>query len=192
MTALRLALAAALAAGALTAAPAFADQTDNKAAATADMSGLHAFDSRGGRWVAHHRRLKTRSGGGQDWEEFDGTQQGWVLLGGLSNVDENLFHRPDGDVTGVTLRSYDPKTGEWAIWWLDTRNPDELDAPVKGRFVNGVGTFYSDDTLDGKPIKVRFVWSNMTRETGHWEQAFSFDGGKTWEVNWITDFRRPK
>jgi hypothetical protein len=188
MNLLRLALAA----GLLAAAPALADQSDHKTVAAADTSGLHAFDTRGGQWTAHHRRLQTRSGGGQDWQEFDGTQTGWILLGGLSNVDENLFRRPDGDVTGVTLRSYDPKTGEWSIWWLDTRNPGELDPPVKGRFVDGVGTFYSDDTLDGKPIKVRFVWSNMTRDSAHWEQAFSFDGGKTWEVNWITDFKRAR
>jgi hypothetical protein len=59
-----------------------------------------------------------------------------------------------------------------------------------GRFENGVGTFYSDDTLRGKPVRVRFVWSNITATTAHWEQAFSPDGGKTWEVNWITDFKR--
>ena len=59
-----------------------------------------------------------------------------------------------------------------------------------GRFVGGVGTFYNDDTLRGKPIKVRFIWSNITRNAAHWEQAYSPDGGKTWETNWISDFTR--
>jgi hypothetical protein len=61
---------------------------------------------------------------------------------------------------------------------------------LKGRFVDGVGTFYADDTLRGKPIKVRFIWSNITATSAHWEQAFSPDGGKTWETNWYSDFSK--
>ena len=64
-----------------------------------------------------------------------------------------------------------------------------MDPPMKGRFDDGVGTFYSDSTLDGKPIKVRFTWSGATAGNPHWEQAYSDDGGKTWVVNWIMDFR---
>jgi len=86
--------------------------------------------------------------------------------------------------------TYDPKTGTWSIWWHDGRNPGDLDPPVKGRFKDGVGTFYSDDTLRGKPIKVRFTWSGITATAAHWEQAFSGDGGKTWETNWTADFSK--
>jgi len=88
------------------------------------------------------------------------------------------------------VRTYDPKTGTWSIWWHDGRNPGDLDPPVKGRFKDGVGTFYSDDTLRGKPIKVRFTWSGITATAAHWEQAFSGDGGKTWETNWTADFSK--
>ena len=41
-----------------------------------------------------------------------------------------------------------------------------------------------------KPIRVRFTWSKMTPASAHWEQAFSPDGGKTWETNWIMDMQR--
>jgi hypothetical protein len=61
---------------------------------------------------------------------------------------------------------------------------------VRGRFVNGVGVFYADDSLRGKTVKVRFTWTHPTPNTAHWEQAFSGDGGKTWETNWVTDFTR--
>ena len=109
----------------------------------------------------------------------------------LVPVGTNVLNMPGGTYRGVSLRSYDPQTGLWAIWWLDGRNPfGSLEPPVKGRFENGVGTFYSDDTLRGKPIRVRFMWSNMTHSSAHWEQAFSADGGKTWETNWIADFTR--
>jgi hypothetical protein len=160
--------------------------------ATRNLSGLHDFDARVGTWTAHHRRLKERLAGSREWIEFDGTQTFWQVLEGYGNVDDNTFEVPGGAAyRGVTLRAYDPKTGEWAIWWLDGRTPfGSLEPPVKGRFLNGVGTFYADDTLRGKPIRVRFIWSGITPTAAHWEQAFSPDGGKTWETNWITDFRK--
>lgn len=185
-----------LAAGTLTAAlsmlvPAHASQDNPKPRQAANLSGLHDFDLRNGNWLVHHRRLKERLVGSHEWVEFDGTQTEWPLMNGWANVDENVFNMPDGgQYRGVTLRAYDPNTGQWAIWWLDGRNPfGDLDPPVKGRFENGVGTFYSDDTLRGKPIRVRFTWSSITADSAHWEQAFSADGGKTWEVNWTSDFR---
>ncbi|MGH6872118.1 MAG: DUF1579 domain-containing protein [Rhizomicrobium sp.] len=156
-----------------------------------DLSGLHAFDFIAGKWRVHNRVLKERLAGSHDWIEYDGTQTDWLVLDGYGNVDDNVFYKPGGTFRGVTLRAYDPRTGLWAIWWLDGRDPfGNLDPPVKGRFVNGVGTFYNDDTLRGKPIRVRYVWTRPTPDTRHWEQAFSPDGGKTWETNWVTDFTR--
>jgi len=156
-----------------------------------NLSGLHDFDLRVGKWTAHHRRLKERLAGSHEWQEFEGTCDFRSLMDGWANMDENVFDMPGGVYRGVTLRAYDPKTGQWAIWWLDLRNPfGDLDPPVKGRFENGVGTFYADDTLRGKPIRVRFIWSKITATGAHWEQAFSPDGGKTWETNWTTEFKR--
>lgn len=167
-----------------------ASQDNPPPAGAADMSGAHAFDLRVGRW-AHNRKLRERLAGSHDWETFDSTQTLWPLMGGFANADDNVFHLQGGDYRGVSLRAYDPKTGQWAIWWLDGRNPfGELDPPVKGRFVNRVGTFHADDKLRGRPIRVRFIWSNITPTSAHWEQAFSADGGKTWETNWTTDFER--
>lgn len=180
-----------LAATLLLAAPAFADQ-DNVKPKTAreDLSGLHAFDLRVGKWSAKHRRLKERLVGDTRWEEFTGEQTWWTTMNGQGNADDNLLRLPDGDYWGLTTRAYDPATGQWAIWWLDARKPGVVDIPVKGKFVGGVGTFYADDTLRGQPIKVRFIWSNITATGAHWEQAFSADAGKTWEVNWYTDFEK--
>jgi hypothetical protein len=184
--------AAAFVAFAIAGAPVAAVQDNPTGAAGTDLSGLHDFDLRAGHWLVHHKRLKERLANSREWQEFDGTQDGRLMMGGFVNVDENFFDMPGGAAySGVTMRSYDPKTGEWAIWWLDGRMPhNPLDPPVKGRFVDGVGTFYADDTLRGKPVRVRFVWSKITANGAHWEQAFSPDGGKTWETNWVTDFRR--
>ncbi len=67
----------------------------------------------------------------------------------------------------------------WSIWWLDGRHPGQLDPPVVGGFKDGIGTFQCDDTLNGKPIVVRFIWSNITPTSTRWEQSFSPDGGET-------------
>jgi len=86
-----------------------------------------------------------------------------------------------------------PKTHQWSIWWLDSRTPlGPLDPPMRGSFLNGVGTFYGDDTLDGKPVRARFLWSKITPTTCHWEQAYSPDEGKTWETNWVQDIERAR
>ena len=158
-----------------------------------DLSGLHDFDFLYGEWRVHSWRLKERLAGSTEWEQFDGTIACRKYMEGWANVDDTVFNMPQGVYRGVAPRAYDPKTGQWAIWWIDGRNPfGAVDPPVKGRFVNGVGTFFADDTLRGKAIKVRFTWSHITKTTARWEQAFSPDGGKTWEVNWKQELERVK
>jgi len=157
----------------------------------ANLGGLHDFDFLVGEWRVHHLRLKERLVDSHEWVEFDGTCAMRPLMDGWANVDDNVVNLPAGAYRAVGLRAYDAKSGQWAIWWLDGRNPfGELDPPVKGRFEQGVGSFYADDTLRGKPVRVRFTWSQITPVSAHWEQAFSPDGGKTWEVNWRMEFRR--
>lgn len=159
--------------------------------AAANPAGLHDFDFIFGQWRVHHRRLKERLAGNHDWVEFEGTSTSYKLMDGWGNVDDNVIELPEGAYRAAGLRSYDAKTGLWAIWWHDGRTPSaDLDPPVKGRFDNGVGSFYCDDTFKGKPIRVRYTWSRITPTSAHWEQAFSPDAGKTWETNWIMEFER--
>ena len=168
-------------------APAHAAQDGPKPAqASQDLAGLHDFDFLFGEWRVHHRLLKA----GQ-WVEFDGTSQTRKVMDGWGNVEDNVLNPPGGTYRAVALRSYDPGSAQWAIWWHDGRNPfGTLDPPVKGRFENGVGNFYSDDTLDGKPIRVRYTWSHTTSDSARWQQAYSPDAGKTWQTNWVMDFQR--
>ena len=155
----------------------------------ANVAGSHDFDFQVGEWRVHHRVKRPASN--DQWLEFDGTCSNRGLMDGSANVEDQRFDKPTGVTHGVALRAYDPKTGQWAIWWIDIRDPlGALDPPAKGRFENGVGTFYSDGTLDGKPIRTRFIWSKITPTSAHWEQAYSSDAGKTWETNWIMEFQR--
>lgn len=151
----------------------------------------HDFDFFFGDWKVRHRYLKARLSGSTEWLEFDGITRVQPLLNGLGNVDDNLLDKPDDPYRAATIRAFDPKTNTWAIWWIDGRTPTGLiDPPMLGRFENGVGTFLSDQTFNDKPIKVRFIWTPKGDSAAQWEQAFSADGGKTWETNWIMQFAR--
>jgi hypothetical protein len=150
------------------------------------------FDFLHGAWTVQHRRLKTRLAGCDGWEHFGGTSRAWPLLGGLGNVDDNVLELPAGSYRAASLRAWDPVARQWAIWWLDGRSPAQIDQPVRGSFDNGVGSFYADDSFEGRPIRVRFRWTATDTPTPRWEQAFSPDGGHTWEVNWEMVFSRPR
>ncbi len=159
--------------------------------AAANPPGLHDFDFLVGSWHVRHHKLKERLLGSHDWAEFDGSCVNFPLMQGWANTDDNVFNVPGGAYRGVGLRSFDPKSSQWAIWWLDGRDPfGDMDPPVKGRFEHGVGNFYASDTLRGKKIRVRYTWSNITPTSARWEQAYSPDEGQTWEVNWTMEFTR--
>ena len=125
-----------------------------------------------------------------EWAGFEGTTVVQKVLGGFDNVDDNVLELPGGHYCAVTLRSFDPREGVWSIWWLDGRYPRKLDTPMVGRFADGAGHFCADDEFDGRPVRVRFVWSVPRPDSPRWEQAFSPDSGTTWETNWTMDFAR--
>ncbi|MCE9524035.1 MAG: DUF1579 domain-containing protein [Alphaproteobacteria bacterium] len=155
-----------------------------------DDVGVRDFDFLMGTWSVSHRRLKGRLAGSSTWEEFDGTTSAYKVMGGQGNIDDNVVSLPGGSYRALTLRAFDSKTRLWSIWWLDARMPHALDPPVIGSFENGVGTFYADDVFEGRPIRVRFRWTRTDTASPGWEQAFSPDGGATWETNWVMAFTR--
>lgn len=148
------------------------------------------FDFLIGSWRVRHRRLERRLSGCTDWVEFSGSAVERPILGGRGNVEENEIDLPGDPYTGVALRAFDPKAGTWAIHWLDSRDPSRMDPPLIGRFEDGIGTFYAADEFEGRPIRVRFIWSQADAKSCRWEQAFSADGGASWETNWTMEFSR--
>lgn len=152
------------------------------------MSTANDFDFFIGDWRVTHKRLRERLTDCDAWVEFSGACTTRKILGGQGNMDDNVLHMPGGAYRAVTMRAFDPATKTWAIWWLDARHPHALDVPMIGKFEGGVGVFYADDQLNGRPIRVRFLWTPSTAP--RWEQAFSADGGVSWETNWTMDFNR--
>ena len=124
-----------------------------------DLSGPRGFNFLTGTWLVHHT-VKRPTG---DWWEFEGTSVNRSLMDGSANVEDNTFYKPTGITHGVALRAYDAKTDQWAIWWLDSRDPlARHDPPQVGKFEGGIGLFYSDFVENGNPMRLRFLWSEIT------------------------------
>jgi len=164
-------------------------QTESKTA-TAQPDGQHDFDFELGSWHIHLKKLLHPLTGSKTWVEFDGTSVTRKLWEGRSQIEEFETDNPTtGHIEGMTLRLYHPDSKQWYLYWANAKD-GVLVVPQIGQFKNGVGEFYAQDTLNGKMILVRFIWSKTNTDMPHFEQAFSEDGGKTWEVNWITDQTR--
>lgn len=151
---------------------------------------IHDFDFFLGTWTVRHRRLRARLAGSDDWETFEGTTRCQALLGGVVNLNESVAWRASGPTAGLGLRAYDARTDTWADWTLSAANPLRIDAPGIGRFVDGVGVFLSDDMFEGRPIRVRGEFRSLSQAEAQWSQAFSPDGGATWETNWIMRYSK--
>jgi hypothetical protein len=154
--------------------------------------GQHDFDFEMGSWKIHLKRLEHRLTGSTTWVEFDGSSVTRKVWDGRSNLEEFETDSPaGGHIEGMTLRLYDHQTHQWSLYWATSKS-GVMGLPTIGEFKNGRGEFFDTEPSgpNGRTILVRFVWSNTTTNTPHFEQSFSDDGGKTWEVNWITDQTR--
>ena len=148
---------------------------------------VHDFDFLFGRWTVSHRRLTTRAIDGQDWDAFEGTAWTEPRMGGISNVEQHDC--PARGWRGVALRTFDLAAGDWSIYWISDRD-GRLSPPVVGRFHADGCRLEGPDTDDGRPIVARYEWSRIHSGAPRWEQHFSYDGGATWELNWVMDFTR--
>jgi hypothetical protein len=151
--------------------------------------GAHDFDFLRGSWRVVNRRLRSRLAGSDDWELFEAYMDNSPVLGGLGNIDRYRATRGEMDFEGFLLRVFDPTTERWSIYWADNVGC-ELGPPVVGGFVAGVCELFGDDRHEGRDVLVRARYSSITRDSVRWEQAFSEDGGETWETNWIMEFTR--
>ena len=158
---------------------------------SAEHDGYHGFDFELGSWRIHLKRLEQRLAGSHTWIDFDGTSVTRKVWNGRSQIEEFETDSPAGGHRGSDLRLYNPQTHHWSIYWA-TSNGGTIGLPTIGEFKNGRGEFFDTEPSgpNGRFILVRFIWSDTNTNKPHFEQSFSDDGGKTWEVNWITDHTR--
>ena len=157
--------------------------------------GGRDFDFLIGDWKAHVRRLPDRLVGSTKWIAYDGISNHHKLLDSNANFEAFEVRNAAGDhLKAQTLRLYNPESHQWSIYLVDL-DKGTLDGPPQiGQFTNGpngsMGEFYAQDVWKGRAVLIRYVWLNLSPKTSRMEQAFSPDGGKTWEVNWICELTR--
>jgi len=151
--------------------------------------GQHDFDFEIGKWKTHLRRLLHPLTGSTSWVEYEGTTIVRKVWNGRANLVELDVNGPAGHIEALSLRLYNPESHQWSLNFANSKG-GSLGQPTIGEFKNGRGEFFDQETFNGRAILVRFVISDITPNSCRFEQAFSDDGGKSWEVNWIaTDTR---
>ncbi|GAA1655654.1 hypothetical protein GCM10009744_55230 [Kribbella alba] len=147
------------------------------------------FDFLNGHFDVVHRQLIKPLTGSDEWEEHLGTCSARTHFDGAVSIDEMQF--PAKGFYGMSLRLFDPVEKEWSIYWINSKTY-ELFPPVRGRWADGSCWLVGEDEHEGRPILASYRWCDITDSTAHWVQAFSVDGGETWELNWTMDFTRRK
>jgi hypothetical protein len=173
----------------LLAGPALAAPPPPAAPVVARPDGAHDFDFEFGTWKMHLQRRLRPLTGSTDWVEYDGVSVVRKVWNGAANLGEIELDGPAGHIEGLSLRVYNPATRQWSLNFAN-RAAGTTGPPMIGGFKDGRGEFYDQEMLGDRPIFVRFIFSDVALNSFRIEQAFSDDGGKTWETNWISTFSR--
>jgi hypothetical protein len=160
-------------------------------AQTNQRDGQHDFDFEIGTWKTHLRRLVRPLTGSTTWVEYEGTTVVRKVWNGRANLVELKASGPAGSFEGLSLRLYNPQSRQWSLNFANI-NDGVLAQPTIGEFKDGRGEFYNQEKYNERAILVRFVITKIAEDKYQFEQAFSDDGGKTWEVNWIAVDTRVK
>jgi hypothetical protein len=160
--------------------------------ASAEPDGQHDFDFAFGTWKEHTSRLQQPLTGSTTWIEMDGTSVVRKIWNGRANLTELESDGPTGHLELLALRLYDPQAHQWSLTFATSKVGILGMPPTIGEFKNGRGEFYDQEPFNGRAILVRFTIFSINADSAQSEQAFSDDGGKTWETNWINKYTRVK
>ena len=153
--------------------------------------GQHDFDSHIGTWKTHLERRLHPLSGSDEWAQYEGVTTVRKVWDGRANLVELSADGPAGHFEGLNLRLYHPQSRQWSLNFASSRG-GTLGQPTIGGFIDGRGEFYDQEDFEGRAVFVRFAITPLDADTIRFEQAFSEDGGKAWEVNWVATDTRVK
>jgi len=156
--------------------------------------GQREFDFLVGSWKIHLKRLVQPNNGPKEWVDLDGTVVCRQVFDGRAEVEEFNVESSDKKMhlEGLATRFYNPDSHQWSIWWANAKDGAMYPPPVVGEFKNGRGEFYDQEVVNGRVAFTRYVWTATATKSPHFEQSISTDGGKTWELWWVTDQTKDK
>lgn len=166
-------------------------QAQNQTPAPKAHDGSHDFDFHFGTWKTHVSRLRNPLTGSKAWDQYDGVSVVRKVWNGRASIFELEAQGPAGHIEGVGLRLYNPEAHQWNLNWASSAD-GKLEQPMVGEFKNGRGDFFNQEPYNGRAIYVHNAFMDITPNSSRFEQAFSDDGGKTWETNWVMTFTRAK
>ena len=158
-------------------------------AADAPRDGQHDFDFNFGVWKTHIRRVVDPFSASGESFEMNGTVTVRKVWDGRGQLEEIEADGSNGHFEGLTLFLYNPKAHQWSQDFASSGD-GSLEAPIIGEFKDGRGELISQQQFNGRTILVRGVWSEIKADSHRFEQAFSEDGGKTWEPNFVATLTR--
>jgi hypothetical protein len=164
------------------------DATSSGAGTVDEQPGQRDFEPLLGRW-SFHLKARLPLTGSTQWIDYTGPGECTPLWHGRAQLDTINLEGPTKHIEGLTVRLFNPKTHEWRLYWANSRDGLVV-VPQIGQYKAGHGEFYAQDVLDDKSVLVKFDWSALMSKSPHFEQSYSNDGGKNWEVNWISDQTR--
>jgi hypothetical protein len=167
----------------------FTAQAADAPAAVGPHDGAHDFDWEFGSWDTHLKVLRHKDNGDEEWADYQGISVVSPIWNGRGNIVQLEADGPGGHVEALNLRLYNPQSHQWSLNFANAK-AGVIGVPTVGEFKDGVGRFYDQEVLDGRTVLVRNLWSRVSHEHAHLEQAISQDGGTTWDTNWIADLRR--
>jgi hypothetical protein len=148
---------------------------------TSDQNDFDFFE---GKWNLRNRRLKTRLDKCTEWFEYYGTNTDRKILNGIGHTNNNIAVIGGKSLEGIGLTLFNPETRLWSIYWASSGNGIlDYDNPVVGSFEGNIGSFYCQETINGKLVIVLARWDKTNPDKAVWSQAFSEDEGQTWEWN---------
>ena len=154
-----------------------------------DAKGARDFDFLHGRWRVHNRRLVRTVAGSEVWVEFAGRSIVRPVWDGDGCIEEWEADAPSGRLRAISVHLFDGIARQWRLYWA-TRESGRFGVPTVGRFSNGRGEFFDHEDIEGRAILLRLVWEPRGHDRCRFEQAFSDDGGRTWDTNWVMEFTR--
>jgi len=164
-------------------------QSTTTAAIEQSHDGQHDFDFNFGSWRTHILRLQSPLTGSKTWVEMNGTVVVRKVWDGRGQLEEIEADSSTGHFEGLTLFLYNPESHQWSQDFASSQD-GSLEAPLVGEFKDGRGELISQQQFNGRTILVRGVWSEIKANSHRFEQAFSDDGGKTWEPNFVATLTR--